>query len=324
MTEPHTRAVGAGTESRPDFLISYVESDRPWAEWIAWNLENNGYPVLLEAWDLGPGDRRIDRMNDGILRSRHIVAVLSPDYLRSTDVTAQWQTAFYGDPDGTKKKLVPVRVAACAPTGLLAGIIMLDLVGLDEQEARKRLVRTASWVLGGGRLAPAGPPPFPPGPLPAAIAEAISRPATPGKRIADDALVVRSEPVFPPGPPRWRRWANRALALAAAGAVAVGVARQAAGLAGGAVTGPVAIAVAAAVLALVVCWPDRALTATVAAVGALVGAAAGAVAARFAGCGPAVAIVLEAAAATALAATYAWLLRPARPPADRHVTSRTL
>jgi hypothetical protein len=35
-----------------DFFISYTGKDRPWAEWIAWHLENRGgYSTIIQAWD---------------------------------------------------------------------------------------------------------------------------------------------------------------------------------------------------------------------------------------------------------------------------------
>ena len=34
-----------------DFFVSYTQSDRAWAEWIAWLLEEDGYRVLIQAWD---------------------------------------------------------------------------------------------------------------------------------------------------------------------------------------------------------------------------------------------------------------------------------
>jgi hypothetical protein len=39
---------------RVDFFVSYVTSDRPWAQWIAWVLEAAGYSVLIQVWDFGP------------------------------------------------------------------------------------------------------------------------------------------------------------------------------------------------------------------------------------------------------------------------------
>src|SRR5216684_301367 len=38
-----------------DFFVSYAQPDRAWAEWIAWQLEEGGYRVLIQAWDMVPG-----------------------------------------------------------------------------------------------------------------------------------------------------------------------------------------------------------------------------------------------------------------------------
>jgi hypothetical protein len=38
-----------------DFFISYTAVNRPWAEWIAVQLEAAGYSTLLQAWDFRPG-----------------------------------------------------------------------------------------------------------------------------------------------------------------------------------------------------------------------------------------------------------------------------
>ena len=45
-----------------DFFISYNKADRQWAEWIAWELEEAGYTMVLQDWDFRPvGDLVIDR-----------------------------------------------------------------------------------------------------------------------------------------------------------------------------------------------------------------------------------------------------------------------
>jgi hypothetical protein len=38
-----------------DFFISYAKADQPWAEWIAWKLEDAGYSTVIQAWDFRPG-----------------------------------------------------------------------------------------------------------------------------------------------------------------------------------------------------------------------------------------------------------------------------
>jgi TIR domain-containing protein len=47
-----------------DFFVSYTGADRAWAEWIAWQLEAEGYQVLVQAWDFEPGDNFVARMRD--------------------------------------------------------------------------------------------------------------------------------------------------------------------------------------------------------------------------------------------------------------------
>jgi len=90
-----------------DFFVSYVEADRPWAEWIAWQLREAGYQVL-KAWDLVPGSNRVVGMNDGIRRAARTVAVLSEDYIRSVYGTTEWQ-AWAAEPDGLVRKLLVAR-----------------------------------------------------------------------------------------------------------------------------------------------------------------------------------------------------------------------
>ncbi|MCK9928953.1 toll/interleukin-1 receptor domain-containing protein [Frankia sp. Mgl5] len=38
-----------------DFFIFYTAADRRWAEWVAWQLEDAGPRVLIQAWDFVPG-----------------------------------------------------------------------------------------------------------------------------------------------------------------------------------------------------------------------------------------------------------------------------
>ncbi|WP_416219215.1 toll/interleukin-1 receptor domain-containing protein [Frankia sp. Cas4] len=55
---------GHVTEVSWDFFISYTESDRAWAEWVAWQLEVAGYRVLVQAWDFVTR-RKLDDVDAG-------------------------------------------------------------------------------------------------------------------------------------------------------------------------------------------------------------------------------------------------------------------
>ena len=37
-----------------DFFVSRTGADAAWAQWIAWQLEAEGYRVVIQDWDFGP------------------------------------------------------------------------------------------------------------------------------------------------------------------------------------------------------------------------------------------------------------------------------
>jgi len=125
-----------------DFFISYTSADRPWAEWIAWQLDQAGYSTVLQAWDFRPGQNFVLNMHKASQEAERTIAVLSPDYLNANFTQPEWASAFKQDPKGEKGALLPVQVRECKQqlNGLLGPIIYIDLVGLDEVAARKKLL----------------------------------------------------------------------------------------------------------------------------------------------------------------------------------------
>jgi TIR domain len=132
-----------------DFFVSYAQADRAWAEWVAWELEAAGYTTVLQAWDMPAGTAFMHAMDQAVQSSRYVVLVLSPAYLRSELAEAEWRPAFKADPSGTQRRLLPVRVEECEPTGLLADRVWIDLVGTDEATARSKLLDEVAVALRG-------------------------------------------------------------------------------------------------------------------------------------------------------------------------------
>lgn len=143
-----------------DFFISYTQADRRWAEWIAWQLEEAKYKVLIQAWDFVLGSNWIKAMQDGTRDSVRTIAVLSDAYLKSEYGEAEWLTAWAADPGGEKHKLLVVRVTDCERPGLLAGVVGTDLFGLDQDVAKTRLLENMKGAIV-GRAKPTTAPPFP-------------------------------------------------------------------------------------------------------------------------------------------------------------------
>lgn len=146
-----------GPEGQNDFFISRTGKDAPWAEWIAWILEEAGYSTYLQDWDFGSGKSFVGSMQEGLTQCRRVIAALSPAYFDSDFSAAEWQAVIAGDPAGLRRRLVTVLVESCQPPGLLTQYPYIDLVGLDEAAARKALLDGIEE----GRRKPTSPPVFP-------------------------------------------------------------------------------------------------------------------------------------------------------------------
>jgi hypothetical protein len=146
-----------------DFFVSYTRVDEGWAEWIAWHLEDAGYRVLFQAWDMVPGSNWSVKMQDGITHADRTIAVLSKAYLGSVYGRQEWQSATLADPAGIHRKLVPIRIEDCDRPGLLGQVVSFDLFGLTPADAQDRLLANVKGTIA-GRAKPAREPAFPGGP----------------------------------------------------------------------------------------------------------------------------------------------------------------
>ena len=160
-----------------DFFISYTNRDVRWAEWIAWQLKDAGYSVMIQAWHFRPGNSFIRLMKEASEKAYHVLAVITPKYFESEFAESEWASAFSKDPTGRHRKLIPVRVEDFKPPGLLAPIVYIDLVGKSEKEAREVLLRGLEED-----ATPTRPPSYPGGPGRTSNAPRESAPSFPGSR----------------------------------------------------------------------------------------------------------------------------------------------
>jgi tetratricopeptide (TPR) repeat protein len=140
-----------------DFFVSYTSADRTWAEWIAWQLEAEGYTTVVQAWDFTAGRDWAHEMQQATATAQRVVAVLSAAYLESGHGEAEWRVFYAKDPSGERGLLLPVRVGDVEPPGLLTTRIYVDLVGRDGTGARSALLAAVR----GARGKPTEEPEFP-------------------------------------------------------------------------------------------------------------------------------------------------------------------
>ncbi|NLV74247.1 MAG: TIR domain-containing protein [Chloroflexi bacterium] len=126
---------------KTDFFISYTEADKKWATWIASVLEANDKTTYLMAWDFKPGDNFVKNMHDALRNCERFIAVLSARYMGKVYCQAEWTAAFTRDPSSEKGLFIPIRIDDYQPEGLLAPIIYVDLFGVEESEAKERLMQ---------------------------------------------------------------------------------------------------------------------------------------------------------------------------------------
>lgn len=135
-----------------DFFVSYTAADERWATWIAWQLEQAGLSVVIQAWDFLAGGNFVALMDEAIQRSDRVLVVLSERYLQSRFGAEEWRAKFAERPSA----VVPVRVDDVQPVGLLGPMIYVDLFDKDEATAAAELRR---HLVDGGR--PTSSPVFP-------------------------------------------------------------------------------------------------------------------------------------------------------------------
>jgi tetratricopeptide (TPR) repeat protein len=137
----------------PDVFVSYTQPDRAWAEWIAWELEDAGLRVVIQAWDFAPGSNFVAAIQEASSRASHTMAVLTSAYLGSWWTTQEWTAAFRQD------RLIPIRVEDIDPSGVLGTIGYVDLVGVRDPDAAR--VRVVGAIRRTGRDKPRVKPNYP-------------------------------------------------------------------------------------------------------------------------------------------------------------------
>src|SRR4051812_23304693 len=86
------------TKVRSDFFVSFNQTDRDWATWIAWALEANGYSVIFQDWDFHGSF--VEQMHQASLHTSRVLVVLSENYLHSEYARSEAWAALACDPVG--------------------------------------------------------------------------------------------------------------------------------------------------------------------------------------------------------------------------------
>ncbi|ASC71961.1 sulfatase-modifying factor domain protein [Halomicronema hongdechloris C2206] len=120
--------------------ISYASSDRPWADWIAWVLQENGYPTTAQVLDSQLEGSPVGRFQQTLESADIFLVVLSTHYVTVASTQPDWPPFPRQAPTLTAWKTVPVRVDTCQVPSHWQGHTQVDLVGQSESEAERTLL----------------------------------------------------------------------------------------------------------------------------------------------------------------------------------------
>ncbi|GAA1865238.1 FxSxx-COOH system tetratricopeptide repeat protein [Asanoa iriomotensis] len=139
-----------------DLFVSHAGRDRSWAEWVAWELQEAGYDVELDLWDWEVGENFVEKMRDALEHAERMIALFSAAYFEPERHTSPELTAYLSDRGPARKRILPVRIENVTPPLLYRPLLSVDLFGVPEDEARRRMLAAVR-----GRQRPDGRPEFP-------------------------------------------------------------------------------------------------------------------------------------------------------------------
>jgi len=146
MTDDVRRRSAAAFERRslvtpPDVFLSYAPEDRMWADWIASVLQRSGVKVVAQGADFPPGSDVVEEVGRAVASAGFTMVLLSPSFVRSSQARAAWEVLAGAESGGSRRALVPVRVAEIRLGAPFDAWNAVDLVRLDEVAAREAIQR---------------------------------------------------------------------------------------------------------------------------------------------------------------------------------------
>jgi hypothetical protein len=123
-----------------DVFLSHASEDTAWCETLAERLRNDGVRVWFDRWELKPGDHLEARINDGLEKSRKMVAAWSKNYFRDGKVWTLAESYSQQHPDtlARERPLIPLLLEDCAIKPTLRSLIHIDFRNPDDFDLRFR------------------------------------------------------------------------------------------------------------------------------------------------------------------------------------------
>lgn len=131
----------ASAAVRGAVTISFAGYNRAWAAWLASRLERHGQQVVLQRWDVTPGDTVEQGLADLLLSEGRVLIVLSEWYFRLGNRThEEWNTALRRIVPANSDRFAAVLVTPASLPSAVTSLGAADLWGLGAAEAERKLL----------------------------------------------------------------------------------------------------------------------------------------------------------------------------------------
>jgi hypothetical protein len=126
-----------------DVFISYSQADIGWVQGeLLPLLEAADLKVFIDFRDFVPGEASLTSTEQGVGESRHTLVVLTPAWIESEWREFESVLAGTSDPAGRRRRVVPLKLAACQPPPRIAMLVGVDLTNPARREQEMaRLLR---------------------------------------------------------------------------------------------------------------------------------------------------------------------------------------
>lgn len=130
-----------------DLFISHHSSDKVWTRTLISKLNaslrgDRKLSVFFDEESIGGGESISAAIAKGLERSKHILLVMSPEWVRSRWCFLEQDVASWNDPDARQRRIIPLLLRRCQIPYLIRRLRYVDFTGRNSVLSYRQLVAT--------------------------------------------------------------------------------------------------------------------------------------------------------------------------------------
>lgn len=94
-------------------FMSHSSKDKEFVRWLSQSLEEIGYQVWLDEWEIKVGESITGRVQDGLDKSQYLILVLSSSSVESGWVEKEWKAKYWDEIKNKQTIILPVLIEQC-------------------------------------------------------------------------------------------------------------------------------------------------------------------------------------------------------------------